>query len=256
VENIGPRCQTPGSDAFTDVGPVGGGLYPGTPFSLQCDYPQAVRAVVGGVGEVADGVALVCADLPATPTILSVSPATGAPGEGFLVVRGTDLPGVSGSTAVVRSGETTDTGFIFLSPSTPSAYFVRLPDGFPLGPATIEIHNGETSSNAFPITIASTPGTPVITNVYDGSFVATTQTASGATIYVAADGIDTLGAVVRFQQGESIQDVGASSAVSNGAIGLAVQVTVPTLAPGSVYVSIRQGASAFSTPVLLTVPLP
>ena len=184
VQNIGPRCQTPGSDSFYDVGAVGGGTYPGTAFSLQCNYPEAVRAVVGGVGEVADGVALVCGELPEDPTILSVSPAIGKPGEGFLVVRGIGLPAFDGSTAVVTSGETTGNGFILVSSSTPSAYFVRLPSGFPLGPATIEIQNGETSSNAYPMTVASTPGTPVITNVYALSpygFVTTTEVTSGGT---------------------------------------------------------------------------
>lgn len=185
-----------------------------------------------------------------------MSPAVGAPGKGLLVVRGTNLPVVSGSTAVVRSGETSNTGFIFLSPSTPSAYFVRLPFGFPLGPATIEIQNGATSSNAFPITIAAAPGTPVITNVYNASVVSTAQVTSGATLYIAADGIDTLGAVVRFQQGATIQDVAASSAVSNSSIGLAIEVAAPTLVPGSVDVSVRQGGSAFSATVPLTVPSP
>ena len=76
-----------------------------------------------------------------------------------------------------------------------------------------------------------------------------------STIYVQADGIDTQGAVVRFEQASGITDVTPITALSSANIGLVVQVTVPSgLVSGPVSVSIRQGSGAFSAPVTLTVP--
>ena len=62
--------------------------------------------------------------------------------------------------------------------------------------------------------------------------------------------------MVRFQQGASIIDVSSGTAGSSDTIGLVVEVVAPAgLITGlPVQVSIRQGASAFSTPVTLTVP--
>ena len=205
------------------------------------------------------------------PEITSVTPDVGKPGEGLLVVRGNNLPEVEGSIAVVRGGVEYDyaaDGIIVLGPSSPSAYFVRLPAGFPLGPATIQIRNGDTESNEFDITAQSIPGTPVITNVYrivtyscrTTKFIVNVSTRQRRsrpvrTIYVAADGIDTSGPVVRFRQGGTVQDVGASTVIANVDIGTAAEVTAPSLAPGLVYVSIKQGAGDFSEEVELEVPL-
>jgi uncharacterized protein YjbI with pentapeptide repeats len=196
---------------------------------------------------------------PPTVTINSVSPSPGGAGEGFVVVSGLNLPPPSGSVAAVSNGMVTSNGFIFLSPSTTSRYFVRLPAGFPPGPATIQIQNGASSSNAFPITISATPGTPIITQVYSSPGQLPTTTATpGSKIAVAADGIDTLGWEVRFTQGASSFSVtpnASNFAVSNFNIGLALDVVVPVgLATGTVDVSVRQGASGFSAPVTLTVP--
>ena len=260
VERLGPQCQSTSGGAITDAGPLGGaggGYYPDTPFSLTCNPGQAVTGVVGGVGEVVDSIALVCAPLTATPTITSASPSTGGAGQGFVVLRGMNLPSPSGATATVTNGVTTASGFVFESPSTTSAYWVRLPAGFPTGAATITLANGAVVTNAFPITVSATPGVPVITNILDGNFAPTGVVFSGLTIYVQADGIDTLGSVVRFQQGASISDVASGTAVSSASIGLVVTIAAPSgLVPGPVLVSIRQGASAFSTPVTLNVPAP
>ncbi|MBA2306069.1 MAG: hypothetical protein H0W08_26050 [Acidobacteria bacterium] len=195
-------------------------------------------------------------EYPPPPT--AVSPSTGAPGEGFLVVRGTGFPSPSSGIATVSNGASTANGFVFQSPSTTSAYWVRLPVAFPLGPATIQLSDPNTSpSNAFPITVTATPGTPIITKVFKYfrfAFFETTTVNPGETIYIQADGIDTLGSIVRFQQATST-DVTPVQAVSSQTIGLAVEVTVPSgLLAGPVSVSIRQGASAFSAPVTLTVP--
>jgi hypothetical protein len=193
-------------------------------------------------------------------TITSVSPSTGAPGEGFLVVRGTNLPNPASSFAVITTAAASANGFVFGGPSTTSAYWVRLPGGFPLGPATIAIVDAQTSatSNALPITVAATPGTPVITAVLNSDFVSAATVNSGDTIYVQADGIDTRGSVVQFQQFENPAiEVAPGTALSSAQIGLVVQVTAPTgLIGGPVRISIRQGGSAFSNPVTLTVPTP
>ena len=187
--------------------------------------------------------------------ITSVSPSTGA-SQGFLVLRGTAFPATAGSTVLVSNGATWATGFLFLSPSSPAAYYVRLPS-FPLGAATIQIVNGASVSNAFPITVSATPGTPAITTIFNASFAPTTTVSAGQTIYVSADGIDTTGVTVRFStpSGALIADVSPSSTSSSDTIGVASQVVVPTGVSSypSVQVSIRQGSGAYSAPVTLTV---
>ena len=250
---VAPRCQSLSTGVVSDPFLAAPGSASGTAFSLNCPPNRAVTGVVGGAGSIVDSVALICAPVTALPTITSASPSSGAPGEGFVVIRGTNLPDPSGSTAVVTNGATTLNGFIFLSPSTSSAYWVRLPFGFPPGAATITIQNGAAATNAFPISVSATPGTPVITNILDGNFSPIATVSAGNTIYVQADGIDTLGSVVRFQ-GATIIDVSSGTAVSSASIGLVVAIVVPPgLVSGPVSVSIRQGASAFSTPITLTV---
>jgi hypothetical protein len=197
---------------------------------------------------------------PTGGTITSVSPSTGAsggPGSGFMVVRGTGFPNPGSGQAIVSNGTTTANGFIFLGPSTNSANWVRLPAGFPLGPATVQLKDLQTNAttNAFPITVAAAPGTPIITGVLNSDFIATTTVNPGTSMYIQADGIDTTGAIVRFEQATGITDVTPTGAVSSQTIGLAVQFAVPSgLVSGPVSVSIRQGSSAFSAPVTLTVP--
>ncbi len=193
------------------------------------------------------------------PAIASVSPSIVAPpNNGFFVVRGSGFPAPAAGTAVVTSGTESGNGFIFLSPSTTSAYWVRVPSNIPLGPATIQIHGGTAPSNSFPITVSATPGTPVITDVFNASLAPTTAVSAGETIYVAADGIDTLGVTVRFSTatGALIADISPSSTSSSETIGVASEVVVPAGVSSypSVRVSIRQGSSAFSTPVTLSVP--
>ena len=133
---------------------------------------------------------------------------------------------------------------------------MRLPSGFPLGAATIQIGDpgSQGVSNAFPITVSATPGTPVITNALNSDSNPTTTINADGSFYLQADGIDTLGAVVRFQQGTNVFDVTAGTAFSNSNIHLIVQVSVPSnLAAGPVSVSVRQGSSGFSSAVTLTV---
>jgi hypothetical protein len=200
-----------------------------------------------------------CVEVQAAVTITSASPANGAPNEGFMVFRGANLPaGFGDVVAEVSDGVTTMNGFWFSSSSSSTAAYVRLP-GMPLGPATVQLRNnaGTVVSNAFPITITAVPGTPVITAIRDGSLnVVAAPVPAGAVIYVGADGIDTLGAMVRFTQGANTWDV-TGPATSNTAIGLALQVNLPGAASaGPIDVSIRQGASAFSAVVTIQVAAP
>lgn len=198
-----------------------------------------------------------CVQVPvAGPTITSASPANGTPGEGFMVFRGMSLPANIGDVvAEVSNGITTMNGFWFPGASSPTAGYVRLP-GMPLGAATVRLRNnaGTIVSNAFPITITAAPGTPVITAIRDGGLnVVVAPIPAGSQIYVGADGIDSMGAVVRFTQGASTWDVSGVMA-SNAAIGTALQVNLPADASaGPIDVRIRQGASAFSAAVLVTV---
>ncbi len=197
-----------------------------------------------------------CVQVQAGVTITSASPANGAPNEGFMVFRGANLPaGVGDVVAEVSNGVTTMNGFWFASPSSPTAGYVRLP-GMPLGAATVRLRNnaGTIVSNAFPITITAVPGTPVITAIRDGNMnVVATPVPAGTTIYVVADGIDTVGAVVRFTQGGNTWDV-TGIATSSAAIGLALEVNLPGAASaGPIDVSIRQGASNFSATVTIPV---
>jgi hypothetical protein len=202
-----------------------------------------------------------CVQVVTGATISSASPANGKPGEGFMVLRGTNLPaGIGDVVAEVTNGATTVNGFVHGGPTIPTAVYVRLPFGMPLGAGTVRLRNnaGTVVSNAFSIGITAVPGTPVINSITDGSdnpIVA--PVAAGSTIRVQADGIDTMGAVVRFVQGASTWDVAPGMVVSGFTIGMAAQVTVPAGATGGpVSISIRQGAGAFSTAVAITVAAP
>ena len=204
-----------------------------------------------------------CAQVPAAPsaTITSASPASGAPGEGFVVFRGTGLPsGIGDVVAEVTNGPTTLNGFVHGGPTTSSAVYVRLPFGMPLGAGTVRLRNNASTvvSNSFPIAIAAVPGTPVINNITDPfDSVLVAPIGAGLGIRVQADGIDTTGAVARFVQGVNSWDVAVSGVVSGFSIGMAAQVLVPgDASTGPISVSMRQGASAFSAPVNISVSNP
>jgi uncharacterized protein YjbI with pentapeptide repeats len=192
-------------------------------------------------------------------TITSVSPDPGGAGDGFIVLRGTNFPVPASGIAEVTNGVTTDYGFIFLAPSTTSTYYVRLPAGFPAGPATIQILGGASPTNAFPITVSTVPGVPIITNVFSPTTQLPISTVTaGGRIQVAADGIDTLGWQIRFYQGVNSWTVTPDAmnfAVSNSVVGLALEVDVPAaLTTGAFDVTVEQSGSGESTPVTLSVP--
>jgi hypothetical protein len=187
---------------------------------------------------------------PAVPSaiITSVSPGNGAPGDSWWC--GTNLPAGAGELlAMAVTGATTQNGFVFQSASC-SRGCLRAT----LAQRSIKNATGTIVSNAFPLTITATPGTPVITGILDpGLNPVSGPQAAGNAIYVQADGIDTMGTVVRFTQGANTWDV-SGVGVSNSSIGFALQVTVPVGATsGPINVSIRQGASAFSAAVVITI---
>jgi hypothetical protein len=194
--------------------------------------------------------------VPSPANINSASPANGKPNDGFMVLRGNNLPT---DIAVVQSAAGSANGFIYQSPSTPNAVWVRLP-GAPSGPATIMLKNaaGTVASNSFAISITPDPGTPVITGIFNNAGQPiTAPVPAGTTILVGADGIDTTGAVVRFTQGTNTWDVPASGSASNSAIGVTAVVVVPAGAGGgTIGVSIRQTSSLPSAPVNLDVAAP
>jgi hypothetical protein len=217
-------------------------------------------AATDTAGSTSEFSACVQVTVSSTPVITSATPANGMPGEGYLALRGANLPsGVGDVLAFVVTGGTTQNGAVYFGASSPTAVYVRMPAGQPLGASTVQLTNvaGTIVSNAFPVTLTAVPGTPVITQIRDGSLaVVSGPVAAGSTIYVGADGIDSTGAVVRFTQGATTWDVtGVLS--SNPTIGTTLQVNVPgDVATGPIDVSIRQGASAFSAPVTIAVTNP
>jgi hypothetical protein len=220
------------------------------------DYVSATATDANGnTSEFGPCVQVVAGAPPAV--ITSVSPASGKSGEGFLVVHGTNLPaGLGDVVADLTSGAGASTGNVFYSPSSSTAVYVRL-QGAALGGGTIQLRNNASTvvSNAFPITITANPGTPVITAVRDAGYnVITSPVAAGSTINVSAEGIDTTGAVVHFVQGANAWDVPVALTASDPSIGLAAQASIPAAAlPGAIDVSIRQGASALSAAVTITI---
>ncbi len=165
VSRIAPQCQPLSGGSITNAGPVGGAggaIYPSDAFSLTCPSGQAVTGVVGGAGEVVDSIALVCGTVPPTSTITSVSPSTLAAFQ-YVTVLGTNLPGSSNADVLFSQG-----GPVYPSDYTwtvaPTMVIARVPTGvLANGPATIRLKNaaGTVFTNAFPVTIASTPGAPV-----------------------------------------------------------------------------------------------
>lgn len=200
-----------------------------------------------------------CVLVTSGSTITSATPANGMAGEGFLALRGTNLPATLGDVvAEVTSGVVTANGFWFPGASSSTVGYVRLP-ALPLGAATVRLRNnaGTVVTNAFPITISAVPGTPVITAVRDGSLnIVAAPVLAATSVYVGADGIDTTGAVVRFTQGARTWDV--SGTVSSGqAEGVMLQVNVPGDAmTGPIDVTIRQGVGAFSAATTISVSNP
>ena len=198
VQNIGPRCQPAIGGTVTDV-PAIGANYSGDGFSLTCNPGQAVTGVVGGIGEVVDSIALACAALPPPPaTITSVSPAAQVAGSQMLTINGVSLP-ATGETDVLFNQGGSDVTAQYLWGASPTRVIARLPFGLltPGIPTTVRLKNpGNTiTTNAFPVTISDTPGTPVLTSLLNQCSGGTAITAvlPGGPFAFEGEGIDTSG---------------------------------------------------------------
>ncbi len=205
-------------------------------------------------------------------TITSVVPAPAAAGFGQLITLFTAGAPAGMPTATFTQGETTFGGFVFESPSHENEYFVRLPLDLGTGPATVRLgFVGGSSSGDFPLTVATTPGTPQARFVLGmggegeggcGSLLSTTPVTGierGHQIAISAYGIDTTGARAVFTQGDTSIEVGVTPcAVSGSAYGIAAVFTVPSsLVSGPVTVQVGTTVngvpSDLSNPLYLTV---
>jgi hypothetical protein len=213
-----------------------------------------------------------------SPVIKAIVPSTAADGYGQLVtLQGSNLP-VFGR-ALFAQGPTWVDGFIFQSPSSPTAVFVRLPIAnfqpvLSPGPARVRLTDGAMYSNSAELTVSLTPGTPVLRSIVAtierplhapdgdpcGGGIASTTPITGVTsgvggVAVSAFGTDTSGATVVFTQGTSVTEVASACWFSNATLGVASVVPVPTLTPGvpvtvQIRTTVKGVSSALSVPVV------
>ncbi|MFC1660566.1 CARDB domain-containing protein [Gemmatimonadota bacterium] len=217
---------------------------------------------------------------PLAFTISSVLPGTASPGQMVAVLGGT-FPGFPNSPeAVFHQGAAHETGFVFSAPSGPDRLYVRLPEGGSLsdGPATLTLIAADQSgqSNAYPITISTTPGTPLVQGIYSvadpqsnsgcGGNISTnpvTTVNRGDGLAIAAYGLDTSGTTAVFTQGAFTQNVASTCAVS-GSFGLVSIVPIPDgLQDGQFTVQVftteggvQSDLSASATLTLVSPPAP
>jgi hypothetical protein len=204
-------------------------------------------------------------------SISSVVPGTAASGQMVTVFTQGAPAGLP--QAVFSQGTSASPGFVFESPSRQNAYVVQLPNLF-LGPATVRLVFGATTTAPFPLTVAETPGAPQSLSVRGlnapptegtpcgGGFTSMTPITTivpGQGIAVSAHGINTTGAVAWFTQpGRDAIPVQSGCAISNTDIGLAAVYRVPDgLVSGPVTVqlttTVNGVTSGLSEPVTLTV---
>jgi hypothetical protein len=169
---------------------------------------------------------------PPQPTILSVTP-TDQVAAGFgqmLLIHGVDLPDT-----VLISQDGSDHLPQWTSYTAPEEALVRLPVNLHPGPATIRLTNADktVSSPEFPITISTTPGTPVITAVSTYPTAApVTKVAPGQKIAITAQGMDTSGAVIEWIHPTLAALTSASEFSENSDhLNYSVVTTVPNVTP-------------------------
>jgi hypothetical protein len=233
VDNIGPQCQPIGGGEVNNVPAAGGGFGPHDAFNLSCPSAptqQAVTGVVGGVGEVVDSIALVCATTSSTPTIASASPATLAAFQ-YVTLVGNNLPATGMSDVLFSQGDFQYTAdYVWFASS--SLVVARVPTGvLTNGAATVRLKNpGSTVfTNSVPVTIAGTPGAPVLLNIYSSwvGGTATTTLNPGQQFLIEADGTGSAYTTFHWTQGATTISVGATS-TSGGPTGrVGTQGTVP-----------------------------
>ena len=220
------------------------------------------------------------------PTISSVRPSTAAAGFGQTVALDVlNLTTLNNVRVTFSDGTTTNPGSVFQSASSPQRVVVRLPfvgdnNGTTVnlnaGNLTIALLNGMQQLATSQMTLATTPGAPVIQFVMGlsippavgspcGTLSSTAPISTisrGQGIAVSALGVDTTGATLTFKQGTNPPvQVGFSCAYSSSAFGVAPVFTVPaSLANGPVSLtistSVNDASSPASAPIDLTVVSP
>ena len=179
-----------------------------------------------------------------------------------LVVQGSGFPAGAGL-RVDQGGQTFD-AFVFGSDG--ANIWARLSDGVNsanAGPADLYVLDGTgaIASDPFAITVSTTPATPQLVDVLDGSSSPTTTFASGDAIRIGARGTDTSGAEILFTQG-AVTTVVPVTTTSGSATpyAWASWATVPALVDGPATVQIRTTVNGVtSTPsntVAITIQNP
>ncbi len=255
IQRIGPLCRMPGSGEVSTYDALGGGQHPSEGFTLSCPAGQAVTGVVGGVGEVVDSIALVCApEESASPTITSASPSTLAAFQ-YVTITGTDLPATAMTDVLFSQGDFQyASDYLFFA--SEDLVVARVPTGvLANGPATIRLKDPDSTvfTNSVPVTISSTPGAPVLLTVYNAGEASTTLTA-GQEFLLEADGTGTAGTTVYWFQGDT-QFSQAASYTGEGPTGRVGTVSsIPAgVTPGTWMVRVTSYSSPFSNGVTVSV---
>jgi hypothetical protein len=283
VGSVSPRCQLPTGGPITN-GPAPLPNASGTPFGpIDCPAGEAVTGVVGGQGAVVDSIALVCAPVSApAPTITSIVPGDQVAGGQMITIYGTNLPATSAADVLVSQGGP-DIPAIYMWSASSTRVIARLASGFTASvPTTVRLKNaaGTVFTNSFPITISSTPGTPVLTSLLNQCGPAGTSDTTlvpGDAFAIEGEGIDTYGTELVWTPvsavGSPIVQGGLSA--TGGSTGQVCQFSDPAfplpfpipphtgapagLTPGTWNLQLRlfsPGASALSNAILVTVPTP
>jgi hypothetical protein len=258
VETVGVYCRPIGGGEVSIVGAAGGGFYPDTEFSLTCPAGQAVTGVVGGVGEVVDSIALVCSS---TPVLSSASPSTLAEFQ-YVTLTGTNLPAtLMGDVLFSQGGPELASDFLWSA--SPSLVVARVPPGLVVdGPTTtVRLKNADdtVTTNSVPVTIASTPGAPVLLTIYNSTEVpaATTMLGEGQQFMIEADGTGSSGTTFRWLQGDTLISQAASFTMGGptGRVGT-VGTVPPGVTSGAWTLFVTQDSSGFSNGIAVTVVVP
>ncbi len=206
-----------------------------------------------------------CVTVVTAPSIGSVVPSPSAGLDQALTFFGADMNDTQWQ-FTNTSTMATSNGFTFLPPSTSGAQYVLPPSGLAAGTYDVRVVDQGTgiASNTITLTLGATYGTPELVGVFSNILDAApaTSVTGGSTIYIQGYGIYTTGTTVCFTQGTAPTtgptcagtSVGAGTASANAATGLRVEVAVPTLATGPVWIQIQAGNSDFTAPVMLSVP--
>jgi len=261
VKALGARCQDrSGVGAVTSIAVIGNTNQTAVgPYD--CPAGRAVVGVVGGAGGVLDSVALVCGALPVlppSPTITSATPSTLAAFQ-YVTISGTSLPASTNSDVLFSQG----------GPEYPSDYtwtvgptmvIARVPTGvLANGPATVRLKNaaGTVSTNAFPVTIASTPGAPVLLTVYSAWIggVPTTTLNVGQPFVLEADGTGSAGTTFHWSNAATTISQAAISTTAGPTGRVGTRGTVPAgVTPGTWTLTVTTYGSARSNGIVVTVP--